>query len=183
MNIKKHNNIKSILKTVVGIAFIITMFGMTACTFVNPKEKGETGAFESMTTYYGDYRIEVNAKNPGHPEGDSIFVTYFHWYDKQNFKTDVRVHFYFISNPLSEDYNNLDHEIEVGGKNCYYVSDSDTEISLLYEVDEETYLKIELIALNRFDLTTGDSAELDIKLEDSFQSEEFQNAFSFTVKK
>ena len=183
MNMRKYDNFHSIWKTVMGVAFIITMFGMTACTLVKPKEKVATGAFESMTAYCGDYRIEVNAKNPGHPEGESIFVTYFHWYDKQNFKTDVRVHFYFITNPLSEDYNNLDHEIEIGGNNCYYVSDSDTEISLLYEVDEETYLKIELIALNRFDLTTGDGAELDIKLEDSFQSDEFQNAFSFTVKK
>lgn len=134
-------------------------------------------------TYCGDYCIEINAKNPGHPERDSIFSTYYDWYDTPDYKTDVRVDFYFYTVALSEDYTKLENEVVIGGKTCYYIPESDNKIILLYTQDEAVYLKIELSALGRFVMSTGESTDLNIMLEDTLVSDDFQNAFTFTVSK
>ena len=155
---------------------------MTACSLKLPSNTPDTGAFNNMTTYSGDYCIDVNAINPGHPSGGSIFSTSFDWYDQENYKTDVHVNYYFYSHALSEDYN-PEKEIIVDGKDCYYIPESATKVLILYEADDNAYLKVELTAINRFNMLTGDGVDMDIVLQDTLKSDEFKNAFGFKVTK
>lgn len=173
---------KCIKNAIVVVAVFATIPGLAACSLYS-HENIEAGAFNRMTSYSGDYCIEINAKNPGHPEGESIFTTYYDWYNTSDYRTNVRIDFYFYINTLSADYEKLEDEVEIGGKTCYYIPENDTKVILLYEQDENAYLKIELNAMSHFDMSTGESADMNILLEDILESDDFKSAFTFTVFK
>ena len=73
------------------------------------EEEMDTGAWESGTVYYNDYKIDITGPKVGHPSGETLWSTYYEDDDK-----NVDVDFYGKEGSLEERIEELTAEgIEV----------------------------------------------------------------------
>ena len=121
-----------------------------------------TGAYNSMAiTYPGKYKVEFNSQNPGHPNSECDFATFFDWGSKGEDHGNCNIYYHVMSDNIIEndyaDYDELE-EVMVNDK-LYKVIRTEDTITMLYKVDKSFYIRIELFGADQYD-SSGNRTEV-----------------------
>lgn len=111
----------------------------------DPNEILATGAWESGTFYYKDYRIDITGPQVGHPDPDSAWATYY----KEDDGDDVNVNFIEKEGSLQDRIEELEAEgltVTEGvlwKNNCYFYVEENR--SAMIPLGDDCYLQVEFI--------------------------------------
>ena len=104
-----------------------------------------TGAWESGTTYFNDYRIDITGPQVGHPDPDSAWATYY----VEDDGDDVNVNLLEKEGSLPDRIEELEAEgITVADgvlweNSCYFYVEEYT--NAMIPLGEDCYLQVEFI--------------------------------------
>ncbi len=144
---------KEFVRRSVVAVFLLGSIVLTGCRSLYHMNDGrngpqspsaETGAWESGTFYYGDYRVDIEGPKVGHPSSGTEWSTYYELDDD----TDVFVDFICIDGSLEDriyELENEDVEVSKGiiwGNDCFFYTDEHT--NAMIELGEDVYLQVEL---------------------------------------
>ncbi len=144
---------KAFIKGIVVVVFLLGSMGLTGCGLLNYWNDGgngpqypeaDTGAWDTGTFYYDDYRIDIEGPEVGHPSPGTEWSTS---YELDN-DTDVFVDFICIDGSLEDRISELENEgVEVTegviwDNNCYFYMDEVT--NAMIELGEGVYLRVEM---------------------------------------
>ena len=111
----------------------------------DPNEIMDTGAWESGTFYYDDYRIDITGPQVGHPDPYSAWATYY----KEDTGDDVNVNFLEKEGSLQDRIEELEAEqipVNEGvlweNDCCFYVEEY---TNAMISLGEDCYLQVEFI--------------------------------------
>ena len=150
---------KAFIKGIIVLVFLLGGVGLTGCGLMyniyenmisngtgepEPGDLTETGAWETGTFYYDDYRIDIEGPEVGHPSPGTEWSTFYELDDD----TDVFVDFICIDGSLEDRISELENEgVEVAegviwDNDCYFYMDEVT--NAMIELGEDVYLQVEL---------------------------------------
>lgn len=144
---------KAFVKGIVVVTFLLGSMGLTGCGLLNDWNDGgngpqypetETGAWETGTFYYDDYRVDIEGPKVGHPSPGTEWSTF---YELDN-DTDVFVDFICIDGLLEDRISELENDgVEVTegviwDNDCYFYMDEVT--NAMIKLGEGVYLQVEL---------------------------------------
>ncbi len=144
----------------------------------------ETGAWTEAACYVGDYVMNIETLQAGHPGPDNVIHgAGFDWVDEVGNTVWVNQDYVFEDKGLSDYFESTENlkSITVGDKDFLYEVLSDGELWMYYSIDDETCVIIKLRILDAYD-TEGNGVDISqFDLEDMLDEDIMEQAIRFEV--
>lgn len=187
-NFKIGSIIAVLVIIVIGIIFI--SLSKTRNTPVPKPDGEETGSFNKVSFTIGDYTINLNSAESGHPEPGSYFSTSISIENNQKIESNYNIYFSDIidsnTTPYGSDFNVYEEgNVSVNGKEYkYYIDNSSWNAILCYTIPNEN--KELIIKINGSDVFNSDGVQLKhlATIDKEFlNSKELAEVLNYTITK
>ncbi|MDD6327636.1 MAG: hypothetical protein Q4D54_02945 [Eubacteriales bacterium] len=104
-----------------------------------------TGSYESIeVVYQNKYKICYKSKNMGHPSGGSEYSTDCGWNNDKGSGSYI-IDYYVTEKGIESDYPNYSSMEDVKiANNTFKIVPDTTNFTLLYKIDDDLYLRVEV---------------------------------------